>query len=61
MVRVISASPVPPAELCSEMEAIHGTEDKLEPLSMAEQQRKLLEKLNLDGLNNWTPQNTVVA
>ena len=27
----------------------------------SERQQKLLEKLNLDGLSNWTPQNVVVA
>ena len=43
------------------MEAILGMEDKQEPLSVAEQQKKLLEKLNLDGLSNWTPQNATVA
>ena len=31
------------------------------PLSVAEQQKKLLEKLNLDGLSNWTPWNAAVA
>ena len=40
--RVISASPVPPTELSPEMEAVLGMEDKWEPLSVAEQQKKLL-------------------
>ena len=44
-----------------EMEAILGTEDKQEPLSVAEEQKKLLEKLNLDGLSNWTPQDAAAA
>ena len=30
-------------------------------MSVAKQQEKLLEKLNLDGLSNWTPQNAAVA
>ena len=30
-------------------------------MSVAEQQQKLLEKLNLDGLSNWTPQNAAVT
>ena len=28
---------------------------------MVERQTKLLEKLNLDGLSNWTPQNAIAA
>ena len=32
-----------------------------EPLSMAEQQAKLLEKLDLSGLKNWAPRNTEAA
>ena len=30
-------------------------------MSVAKQQEKLLEKLNLDGLSNWTPRNAAVA
>ena len=59
--RVVSALPIPPAELSLESEAILGMEDKWESLSVAEQQKKLLEKLNLDGLSNWTPQNAMAA
>ena len=55
--RVVSASPVLPAELSPEMEAVLDMEDKRPPLSVIEQQRKLLEKLNWDGLSNWTPCN----
>ena len=55
--RVVSTSPVPPME----WEASLGMEDKQEPLSVVERQTKLLEKLNLDGLSNWTPQNAAVA
>ena len=52
--RVLSASPVQLVELSPEMEVVLGTEDKWPPLSAIEQQRKLLEKLDLDGLSNWT-------
>ena len=55
--RVVSASLVPPAELSPEMEAVLSAEDKQLPLSVIEQQRKLLEKVNWDGLSNWTPCN----
>ena len=55
--RVVSTSPVPPME----WEASLGMEDKQESLSVVERQTKLLEKLNLDGLSNWTPQNAAVA
>ena len=48
--RIVSALPVPPAELSLQMEVVLGAEDRWQPLSVAEQQRKLLEKLNLDGL-----------
>ena len=50
VVRVISASPVPPTQLSPEMEAALGAEAKPEPLSVMVRQEKLLEKLNLDGL-----------
>ena len=49
MVRVVSASPVPPTELLPEMQAVLGMEARLEPMSVVVRQ-KLLEKLNLDEL-----------
>ena len=52
VVRVVSASLVPPIELSPEMEAVLGAEAEWEPMSVAKQQEKLLEKLNLDGLSN---------
>ena len=55
------ASLLPLAELSPEMEAILGIETTCMPMSVIAQQEKLLEKLNLDSLSNWTPQNTVVA
>ena len=54
--QVVSASPVPSTELSSKMEATLGVEAVREHMSVTMQQEKLLEKLNLDGLSNWTPQ-----
>ena len=51
----VSASPVPSVELSAEMEAILRKEAVQEPMSVTTQQEKLLEKLNLDSLSNWTP------
>ena len=58
---VVSASLVPPTELSPEMEAVLGTESRPEPLSVAARQEKLLEKLNLDGLAQWSLENVVAA
>ena len=58
---VMSASPVPPAELLPEMRATFEAEAKPEPMLVAERQEKLLEKLNLDGLAYWSPRNAAVA
>ena len=58
---VVSASLVPPVELSPEMEATLGTESRPEPLSVAARQEKLLEKLNLDGLAHWSPENAVAV
>ena len=59
--QVVSASLVPPTELSPEMEAALGVESRPEPMSVAARQEKLLEKLNLDGLAHWSPENAVVA
>ena len=59
--QVVSASPVLPVELSLEMEAALGMEDRHPSLSVAEWQGKLLEKLNLGGLSNWTPQNAAAV
>ena len=61
VVWVVSASLVPPAELSPEMEAALGEESRPEPLSVAARQEKLLEKLNLDGLAHWSPENAVAV
>ena len=53
--------PVPPAELSPEVQAALGEEMQPEPLLVAAQQKKLLEKLNLDGLSSWTPGNAAAA
>ena len=58
---VVSASLVPPEELSPEMEAAQGEESRPEPLSVAVRQGKLLEKLNLDGLAHWSPENVVAV
>ena len=59
--RVVSTSLVLPAELSPEMEAVLGMESRPEPLLVAARQEKLLEKLNLDGLAHWSPENAVVV
>ena len=59
--RVVSTSPVLPAELSPEMEVVLCTEDRQPSLLVIEWQGKLLEKLNLDGLSNWTPWNVMAA
>ena len=61
VVRVMSASPVPPTELSLEMEGAFGIEARPEPMSVVARQEKLLEKLNLDGLAHWSSTNAVVA
>ena len=58
---VMSASLVPPIELSPEMEAALGTESRPEPMSVAGRQEKLLEKLNLDRLAHWSPENVAAA
>ena len=50
-----------PAELSPEVQAALGNEVWPEPLLVATQQEKLLEKLNLDGLSSWTPRNAAVT
>ena len=52
---------VPPAELSPEMEAALGEESRPEPLPVAARQEKLWEKLNLDRLAHWSPENAVAV
>ena len=61
VVQVVSASLVPPMELSPEMEATLGVESRPKPMSVAARQEKLLEKLNLDGLAHWYPENAVAV
>ena len=48
-------------ELSPEMEAALGKEPRPKPLSVAARQEKLLEKLNLDRLAQWSPENAVAV
>ena len=50
--------PVPLAKLSLEMEAALGAEVQQEPMSVSIHQERFLEKLNLDGLSNWSLRNT---
>ena len=59
--QVVSALLVPPTELSPELEATLGKEPRPEPLLVAARQEKLLEKLNLDRLTHWFPENAVAA
>ena len=59
--QVVSALLVQPIKLSPEMEATLGMESWPKPLSVAMRQVKLLEKLNLDGLANWSPEYAAVA
>ena len=61
VVRVVSTLLVPPTELSPELEAALGKEPRPEPLSVAARQEKLLEKLNLDRLTHWSPENVVAV
>ena len=59
--RLVSTSLVLPTDLSPEMEAALGAESRPEPMSVAARQEKLLEKLNLDGLAHWSPENAAVV
>ena len=59
--RVVSTMLVSPAELSPEMEAALGEESRPEPLLVAARQEKLLEKLNLDRLTCWSPENAMAV
>ena len=55
--RLVPATPVLPSMPVLVSEGATALETIAEPLSMAEQQAKLLEKLDLSGLKNWAPRN----
>ena len=61
VVWVMSASLVPPIKLSPEMEATLGVESQPEPMLVAVRQEKLLEKLDLDGLAHWFPENAMAV
>ena len=61
VVQVVSALLVLLTELLREMEAALGAESQPEPMSVAARQKRLLEKLNLDRLAHWSPENAVAA
>ena len=51
----------PPAELSPKKEAALGAETACEPMTVTTWQEKLLEKLDLDCLSNWTPRNAAAV
>ena len=56
---VVSATLAPPEETPSTQgEDAHGPKDHM---MVQEWQDKLLEKLNLDGLSQWTPRNAAIT
>ena len=57
---VVSATLVPPVEVSSE-ETVKGIEVPREQLSVQEQQEKMMDKLNLDALSEWSPHNATVV
>ena len=57
----MSAAPVPPAELSTKMEATLGVKTQQEPMPVSTCQERLLEKLNLDGLSNWSERNAAAT
>ena len=59
--RLVPATPVPPSAPALVSGGATALEAIAEPLSVAEQQAKLLEKLDLSGLKNWAPRNAEVA
>ena len=59
--QMVLATLVPPANLIPEEETITGTDALQEQMSIEECQHKLLDKLNLDGLSQWSPHNMATA
>ena len=56
---VVSAMLAPPEEMPSKQE--EDAQAPKEHMTVQERQDKLLEKLNLDGLSEWTPPNAAIA
>ena len=59
--RLVPTTPVPPSAPALVLERVTALEAIAEPLSVVERQAKLLEKLDLSGLKNWTPRNAEAA
>ena len=57
VVHVVSAMLAPPEEAPSEAESVQAPK---EWMTVQERQKKLLEKLNLDGLSEWSPRNAAI-
>ena len=58
---LVSPMPVPPSMPAFALGKVAALEAIAEPLSVAEWQVKLLQKLDLGGLRNWAPRNTEAA
>ena len=58
LAHVISAELVPLDEAPSKQEDVQTVKERM---TVQERQHKLLEKLNLDGLSEWTPRNAPTA
>ena len=56
---VVSAMLAPPEEMPSEQD--EDAQASKEHMTVKERQDKLLEKLNLNGLSEWTPRNATIA
>ena len=59
MAHIVSAMLATPEEVPSEQD--EDTQAPKEHMMVQERQEKLLEKLNLDGLSEWTPCNAAIA
>ena len=59
--RLVPATPILPSAPALVSEGETALEAIAEPLSVAEWQAKLLEKLDLSGLKNWAPRNAETA
>ena len=58
---LVPATAVPPSMPALVLGGVTALEAVAKPLSMVEQQAKLLEKLDLSGLKNWAPRNAEAA
>ena len=58
MAHVVSATIATPEETPTQGEDAHAPKERM---TVQERQDKLLEKLNLDGLSEWTPRNAAIA